>query len=271
MRLNKVKYCDVTGIRNMNLKIFFLSNNIANWIANYLGPTIRGSPFNKVKIFVFDENRADIVRYLAEMVTAAPNVMNYADAIAVHGHTDWRSSPVLLDQTREAYPSKPIYMTEKSFGIGNVPQPLKGVLLGSWERAENLTVELIDNLNHGVSSYVYWNFILNNLGGPNYANNFVDSPIITNENYTAIYKQPMFYAFAHFKFISVGSHRTAVNVSGTDAASIRSVAYSCPNGSIAMVVYNSHASKTISLSVFDHRKGTIRFSVKPKSINSLIY
>ncbi|KAG4065727.1 hypothetical protein HA402_012405 [Bradysia odoriphaga] len=243
----------------------------AKWIADYLGPTIRRSEFEKVKIFVFDENRAEIVKYMEEMVASAPHVLNYTDAIAVHGHTDWKSSSTLLDATKQAYPDKPIYMTEKSFGIGNVPAPLKGVLLGSWERAENLTVELIDNLNHGVSAYIYWNFILNNMGGPNYANNFIDSPIIVNEDYTAIYKQPMFYAFAHFKFIPVGSRRLTATISGPDAASIHSVAYSCPDGATAIVLYNFSATKTVTLSVRDGSKGVIRLSVKPKSISSLIY
>lgn len=205
------------------------------------------------------------------MVASAPRVLSYADAIALHGHTDWQSSPTLLNQARKTYPNKPIYMTEKSFGIGPVPPPLKGVLLGSWERAENLTVELVDNLNRGVSAYVYWNFILNNLGGPNYAKNYVDSPIIANENYTAIYKQPMFYAFAHFKFILVGSRRITVKTTGIDAASIHSVAYLRPDGSIAMVLYNFSATKTITLNVIDKRRGAMQLTIEPKSINSLIY
>lgn len=206
------------------------------------------------------------------MVGSAPNVLNYADAIAVHGHIDYQSSSSLLQQTRETYPDKPIYMTEKSFGIGNVPKPLKGVLLGSWQRAENLTVELIDNLNHGLTAYLYWNFILDNLGGPNYAKNYIDSPIIVNENYTAIYKQPMFYAFAHFaKFIPIGSQRITAKISGTDASLINVVAYSCPDGKISMILYNFSDTKTVSLSVLDKSNGVIRLVVKPKSINTLIY
>lgn len=251
---------------------FFINSTTANWIANYLGPTLRGSAFKKVRIFAFDDNRAEIVNYIGEMVASASNVLSYVDAIAVHGHTDYKSSSTLLDETLAAYPDKPIYMTEKSFGIGTIPQPLKGVLLGSWERAENLTVELIDNLNHGVSAYLYWNFILDNLGGPNYAQNYIDSPIIVNESYTAVYKQPMFYAFAHFaKFIPVGSQRISARLSGTDISLIHAVAYSWPDGTISMILYNFSGAKTVDLSVIDKRNGVIRLALKPKSINSLIY
>lgn len=252
--------------------IFVSIQRTATWIANYLVPTIRASPFEKVQIFVFDDNRGEIVNYLAEMVASAPHVLNYTDAIAVHGHSDYKSSSTLLDEIQKKYPGKPIYMTEKSFGIGSVPEPLKGVLLGSWQRAENLTVELIDNLNHGVSAYLYWNFILDNLGGPNYASNFIDSPIIVNESYTAIYKQPMFYAFAHFaKFIPVGSRRIRIRISGRDISLIHAVAYLCPDGTISTILYNFSETKTINLSVIDKSNGVIRLMVKPKSINTLIY
>lgn len=206
------------------------------------------------------------------MVASAPNVMRYAYGIAVHGHTDYKSSSTLLDEIQEIHPDKPILMTEKSFGIGTVPKPLKGVLLGSWQRAENLTVELIDNFNHGVTAYLYWNFILDNLGGPNYAKNYIDSPIIVDETYTMMYKQPMFYAFAHFaKFIPVGSQRITARIFGTDVSLIHYVAYLCPDESVSMVLYNFSETKTITLVVFDKTKGGIQLVLKPKSINTLMY
>jgi glucosylceramidase len=41
---------------------------------------------------------------------------------------------------------------------------------------------------------------LNEHGGPNWANNFVDAPIITNSTSDEFYKQPMFYILGHFRF-----------------------------------------------------------------------
>ena len=39
---------------------------------------------------------------------------------------------------------------------------------------------------------------LDEQGGPNWANNFVDSPIIVSRVTDEFYKQPMFYAMGHF-------------------------------------------------------------------------
>jgi glucosylceramidase len=44
-----------------------------------------------------------------------------------------------------------------------------------------------------VTGWTDWNIALNMEGGPNWVNNFVDSPIIVNEKKDEFYKQPMFY------------------------------------------------------------------------------
>ena len=36
--------------------------------------------------------------------------------------------------------------------------------------------------------------------GPNWANNFVDAPIIVNRDTDEFYKQPMYYSLAHFRW-----------------------------------------------------------------------
>ena len=39
-------------------------------------------------------------------------------------------------------------------------------------------------------------------GGPNWAKNYVDAPILVNSTIDEFYKQPMFYFIAHFRFIT---------------------------------------------------------------------
>jgi glucosylceramidase len=55
------------------------------------------------------------------------------------------------------------------------------------------------DLNHWVTGWTDWNMALNEHGGPNWANNFVDAPIITNSTSDEFYKQPMFYILGHFR------------------------------------------------------------------------
>lgn len=52
-----------------------------------------------------------------------------------------------------------------------------------------------------MSGWVDWNLALDQGGGPNWAKNFVDSPIIVNADDDEFYKQPMFYHIGHFRYV----------------------------------------------------------------------
>lgn len=73
-------------------------------------------------------------------------------------------------------------------------------MLGDWSRAEAYATDIMENLLNGVGGWIDWNLALDTKGGPNWASNFVDSPIIVNAKADEFYKQPMFYALGHFRY-----------------------------------------------------------------------
>ncbi len=68
---------------------------------------------------------------------------------------------------------------------------------------------MLEDLNNFASGWTDWNIALDMKGGPNWANNVVDAPIILNtDDKNEYYKNPMFYYLGHFaKFIDPGSVR----------------------------------------------------------------
>ena len=55
-------------------------------------------------------------------------------------------------------------------------------------------------------------------GGPNWAYNYVDSPIIVNEDQDEFYKNPMYYGLAHFsKFLPEETFRIHHDMVGYDS------------------------------------------------------
>ncbi|CAG2053563.1 unnamed protein product, partial [Timema podura] len=79
--------------------------------------------------------------------------------------------------------------------------------------------------NHWVTGWVDWNLALDLDGGPNWAKNTVDSPIIVNATADEFYKQPMFYALAHFsKFVPPGSVHIGLETEN-NSNSIENVAF----------------------------------------------
>ena len=78
--------------------------------------------------------------------------------------------------------------------ICNLPHLLSSVFIFL-----SFLIYLPQNIQHYVSGWTDWNIALDLEGGPNWAGNFVDSPIIVNGAKDEFYKQPMFYAIGHFR------------------------------------------------------------------------
>lgn len=82
-----------------------------------------------------------------------------------------------------------------------------------------------------------WNLALDESGGPNWAGNFVDSPIIVNKANDEFYKQPMFYALGHFsKYIPEDSVR--IGISLIDNSNFFGTAFERPDGKRTVVLLN---------------------------------
>ncbi len=82
-----------------------------------------------------------------------------------------------------------------------------------------------------------WNLALDEKGGPNWAGNFVDSPIIINKTANEFYKQPMYYALGHFsKYIPENSVRISINLVGD--SKLVGTAFLRPDGMRTVVILN---------------------------------
>lgn len=99
--------------------------------------------------------------------------------------------------------------------------------------------------------------------------NFVDAPIIVNEKTQEYYKQPMYYALAHFtRFLPEGSVR--LNTTLEIDSPLEVVAFQSSNGSTVLVALNRYESD-IQLRVHDAKYGQFDFIVTGHSIHSFIW
>lgn len=74
-------------------------------------------------------------------------------------------------------------------------------------------------------------------GGPTWANNNVDSPILVNKSNGEFYKQPMFYALGHVsKFIERDA--TRLQITPTESDDVLAMAVKNPGGRIVLVLLN---------------------------------
>ena len=60
-----------------------------------------------------------------------------------------------------------------------------------WERAALYSKDIIENLNHWSVGWLDWNLWLDERGGPNWAKNHVDSPVLISGERQEVLVQPM--------------------------------------------------------------------------------
>lgn len=203
------------------------------------------------------------------MNSSAPTSIDYIDGLAVHWYWDKLVPVSLLDDTHQVFPDKIILATEAS--CGDKPFQTHRPILGSWNRAEDYAHSIIEDLQHSVSGWIDWNLILDENGGPSYVNNTIDAAVVLNSTTNSeFYRQPIFYVMAHFsKFIPPDSVRVDAKLS-TSHANIRTVAFLCPDNTVAVILLNgSKESKIIHYT--DDSRGTYEFEILPKSLNTFIF
>ncbi|XP_065210050.1 lysosomal acid glucosylceramidase-like isoform X2 [Planococcus citri] len=235
------------------------------WIGQHFGPMMRSS-YPNTCIMAIDDQRFSFpwwVTWIMKDKTAS----QYINGTGVHWYWDFVVSPTVLTTTHNLYPNLFILSTESSYG--DKPWELDKVALGAWNRGEEYAQDMIISFNNWVTGWIDWNFALNEKGGPNWVNNFVDAAIIVNKTADEFYKQPMFYALGHFsKFILPGSVR--INTSSSLLNPIEAVSVKRPDDSIAVILLNRR-SFDVQLTFIDNDRGSALINVPKRSIISMIY
>ncbi|XP_033106279.1 lysosomal acid glucosylceramidase-like [Anneissia japonica] len=252
--------------------LYFNASMQRDFIKLDLGPQLAKSGFSDVKLMILDDQRFLLPGW-AETVLSDEEAAQYVSGIAVHWYYDDLFPASVLTQTHELFPDYFMLGTEACEGY----LPLdRAVILGSWERGEAYSKDIIEDMNNFVAGWVDWNLVLDMEGGPNWVSNFVDAPIIADLENDVIYKQPMFYHLAHLsKFVEPDSVRIGVTTKCTATSGCNkfdSIAFELPDesGRVAVVVSNRN-NKQADIKICETEVGCIRTTVASRSIQTFIY
>ncbi|EFA07058.2 lysosomal acid glucosylceramidase [Tribolium castaneum] len=241
------------------------ATEMGKWIVNNLGPTIRNSTHQNIKIMILDDQRL-FLPWFVDLALKDNSTRSYIDGVAIHWYLNNIVPITVVNETHSHFPEKFILATEACNGIQLGVGP---VVLGSWERGEYYSFDIIEDLLNWVSGWVDWNMVLDLTGGPTYINNNVDSPIIVNASAGEFYKQPMYYHLGHFsKFLP--RHSVRIAVSNTIEENVLVVAFQRPDNATAVIILNRNED-VVPVSVTDPKRGTAQLEISEKSITTLLY
>ncbi|XP_034943014.1 lysosomal acid glucosylceramidase-like [Chelonus insularis] len=240
-------------------------DSVTDWVIKNFGPALANSTSNETIILGLDDQRFSLPWFIEEMYRRNSRIDKYIAGIGIHWYADQLFSIDAYDRTHALFPDKFILMTEAC--VGSLPWEPHGIILGSWRRAEKYILNIIEDLNHWVTGWVDWNLALNRKGGPTYINNFVDSQIIVHPQLDEFFKQPMYYAMAHFsKFLPRGS----VRVDLTQVPDVKSVAFVTPEHTVVIILYNA-SDDPVDVAIEDPERGIIKTNLQRRTIQTIIY
>ncbi|KAK7070253.1 hypothetical protein SK128_023713 [Halocaridina rubra] len=242
----------------------FTAEDMRDWIKFNLGPTLEAAGMRRLALMVCDWNRDLLPWYIIPMMED-PDCEKYIDGTAVHWYEDFTTGPSVLDETQALFPNKFLLYSEGCEGW----RPPTGPYLGDWTRAENYARDILENCNHFATGWVDWNMALDPIGGPNWVDNFVDSPIVVNATADEFYKQPTYYVMGHFsKFIQEGAIRVFSSVAGTETP-LKSTAFHDPYGPTVIILHN-RGDVPLNISVTDESVNYLNFQIPAKAIQTIL-
>ncbi|KAH7730963.1 O-glycosyl hydrolase family 30 protein [Aphelenchoides avenae] len=150
-----------------------------------------------------------------------------------------------------------------------------GPMLGSWFRGEAYGQSIIEDMQHWVAGWTDWNLCLDEQGGPNFASNYVDAPVVVNATSDEFYKQPTFYYMGHFsKFIRPGSKRVSVNAqSGTSSVkNLQYIAFTTPNNQRVLALHYRDWANRLNVDIQDAMSDMIlKLELEPRSVTTVVW
>jgi glucosylceramidase len=199
-----------------------------NFINNQLGPQMTAAGYGGIKIIAFDHN-CDNTAYPIDVL----NNSSYVDGAAFHLYLGNISA---MSTVRNAT-NKNVYFTEQYTGSG-------GSFSGDF--GWHMQNVVIGSTNNWSKTVLEWNAANNSGLGPRTpggCNTCLGA--ITVNNSTSYTKNVAYYIIGQIsKFVKPGALRIS---SSSSSGSIFSAGFKNPDGSIALVVYNSGSANTIKV------------------------
>lgn len=226
----------------------------ASFIRDHLGPVLHAEQPG-VKIIGYDHNKDHVVKW-AEALYGDEDVKKYVDGIGVHWYGGLNTQN--LQATQQIAPDKFILATE-ACNCGGVV--FRTDPKNWWSRAEDLALDILEDLRFWSVGWTDWNLILGTDGGPNHLGNLCDANIISDPQESLglgkLVMQSTYYFMGQFsRFIVPGSRQISIantvqvprpEVKPEDVIDKHLVVITCRAGTGAQTFTFDDSDKTLSV------------------------
>lgn len=172
------------------------------FLKDYIWPALQKHHLDDIEIYIWDHNKERAFEWAEEIIDEETDHM--IAGVAFH----WYSGDHFeaLRMIREKFPDKKLLLSEACIEYS------KFAADDYLKNAQKYAHDLIGNLNQGLSTFLDWNLILDEEGGPNHVKNFCDAPFLYDTKKKELLQGNIADYLWHFShFIEEGAVRIGVS------------------------------------------------------------
>ncbi|NCB90996.1 MAG: glucosylceramidase [Clostridia bacterium] len=172
------------------------------FLRDYVWPSLQAHHLENIEIYLWDHNKERALEWAEEIIDEETDKM--VAGIAFH----WYSGDHFeaLRMIKERFPEKKLLLSEACIEYSKFEAD------DYLKNAQKYAHDMIGNLNEGMSTFLDWNLILDEVGGPNHVKNFCDAPFLFHTEKKNLMETNILGYLWHFThFIEVGSVRIGVS------------------------------------------------------------
>ncbi|MCH3908011.1 MAG: hypothetical protein LKE28_07170 [Sphaerochaeta sp.] len=219
-----------------------------DFLKDYLKPEMDRQNLQEVKVFFWDHNKERLLSRSKTFLTQ--NVASMVAGIAFHGYCGDHFQA--LELYRKQHPDHQMILSEFCMGVQD-----------RYDFTKQLAVyghEFLGDLAYGADTFLDWNLILDQTGGPNHVGNYCMAPIMTDKAFHPWYTMA-FSVLRTLSSVIVPESKVIEHTAFTNKLDI--VAVKRPDESICLIIGATHENNEVNVRIGET---VYAFPVRPDSL-----
>ena len=172
------------------------------FLRDYMWPALLSHGLNDIAVYIWDHNKERALEWAETIIDEETDHM--IAGIAFHWYTGDHFEA--LRMIKERFPNKQLFLSEACVEFS------KHSAGDSLLNAQKYAHDIIGNLNAGMSLFLDWNLLLDEIGGPNHVKNFCGAPYHFHISEKKLQEQESQSYIKHFShYIEAGAVRIGLS------------------------------------------------------------
>ena len=172
------------------------------FLKEYLWPSLKAHGLDDINIYLWDHNKERVFEWAETIIDEETTDMICGMAFHWYSGDHFEA----LRMIREKYPDKQLLLSEACIEYSRFSAD------DYLNNAQKYAHDMIGNLNAGMNTFIDWNLLLNEEGGPNHVGNFCDAPYLFDRYKKELKESNILGYLWHFThFLDPGAVRVGVS------------------------------------------------------------